>query len=396
MKRFFISTLVVTVFFLGLGALVERTGARLKSDDKALALIAKARAALGDDAAIGNIQSLVITGKTTRTFTIDGAKRSDEGDTEIALQLPDKFSKVVKMGKDDGSGEAMVDHQFDIRVMGDPNGLPMKIRVDAGDGPGEAKGMSKKIVIKKDDGTTEEYNGADADKFIAEHPGDGSEVQHKIVIKKEDGTTQELSGADAEKFIAAHHPDGDMKFKVDGGHVMLNRMGSEHGHGEHNELLRLTLSLLLTAPKGVDVSYTSAGESSVGGRPCDNVNAETGGQTFKICIDRSTSLPSAMTFTGMGMPSIARFEHKMPEPGDGSKEVVMFKRTAGPDDVAEIMVIFSDYRSVGGVQLPYHWEQSGGSNETFDVANYDVDPANIADKFQNQKMMVRMRKPDSQ
>src|SRR2546429_232882 len=87
MKKFIISALAISVFFIGLGALVQNTGAKLKSDDKALALVAKARQALGGDAAIRSVQSLRIVGSTTRKFNADGEARSVTGDTEIAFQF---------------------------------------------------------------------------------------------------------------------------------------------------------------------------------------------------------------------------------------------------------------------------------------------------------------------
>jgi len=106
MKRFLISVLCVSVFFLGLGTLIEKVGARFKSDEKALALIKAARAAIGGDSAISGIQSLRIKGATTHTFKIDGTDRSETGETEIALQLPDKVSKMIKMGREDGNAPA--------------------------------------------------------------------------------------------------------------------------------------------------------------------------------------------------------------------------------------------------------------------------------------------------
>src|SRR5438067_12638776 len=81
MKRFFFAILFVSIFCIGLGALADRAGANFKSDEKALALIQKARQAIGGDAAIANIQSMVIVGKTTRNIMIDGAQKSVEGDT---------------------------------------------------------------------------------------------------------------------------------------------------------------------------------------------------------------------------------------------------------------------------------------------------------------------------
>ena len=84
---------------------------------------------------------------------------------------------------------------------------------------------------------------------------------------------------------------------------------------------------------------------------------------------------------------------------DPAREVVTFTRKIDADAApVENFVRFSDYRSVGGVQLPYRWATSvGGSvKETFDVTTFDVNPANIAEKFQNQKVMVRTKKADGQ
>jgi hypothetical protein len=49
---------------------------------------------------------------------------------------------------------------------------------------------------------------------------------------------------------------------------------------------------------------------------------------------------------------------------------------------------------VNGVQLPYKWTTSvaGQTSEVFDVTNYDVNPANIGEKFQNQRVFVRTKK----
>ena len=64
---------------------------------------------------------------------------------------------------------------------------------------------------------------------------------------------------------------------------------------------------------------------------------------------------------------------------------------------AEFTVKFSDYRTVNGVQLPFKWTQTVGGepDETFDVTSYEINPANIADKFKNQNVMVRMKKPEN-
>jgi len=78
------------------------------------------------------------------------------------------------------------------------------------------------------------------------------------------------------------------------------------------------------------------------------------------------------------------------------KEVMTFKRMA--PETAEFQVVFSDYRSVNGVQLPFHWVQTVASvlDETFDVTSYEINPANIAEKFLQPKQMMRMKKPEIQ
>ena len=58
MKRFIISVLSVTVFCVGLGALVEKVGAKFKSDEKALALIKQARIAIGGEQSIADVRSM--------------------------------------------------------------------------------------------------------------------------------------------------------------------------------------------------------------------------------------------------------------------------------------------------------------------------------------------------
>ena len=64
-------------------------------------------------------------------------------------------------------------------------------------------------------------------------------------------------------------------------------------------------------------------------------------------------------------------------------------------EAAEFSIKFSDYRAVNGVQLPFKWTQTvgGTTDETFDVTSYDINPANIADKFTNQRVLVRSAKP---
>jgi hypothetical protein len=401
MKRFIFSILFVSVFCVGLGALVDKAGAKFKSDERALALIQKARVAIGGDAAIAGVQSISIVGKTTRTLKIDGADRTEQGDTEIAMQLPDKLMKMIKIGHDDGTGEGMkmIDKQVNVVVAGNEKGTA-QVTVDADD---DGNGTPvKKIVIKKDDGTVQEFTGEEADKIIAADASNPKGTK-TIVIKRPDGTTNTYTGAEADKVIAQNGDSANVWTSKDGKTININRENviaggaGEHDAMRHNEMLRLTLSLLITAPKGMDVSYTYGGEKSVDGTPCSIVNAEFAGATFKLYLGQSTNLPVMMTYTGMKMPMIIKFkadgaDAKATEPKDSV--IVMRKADGPPMETAEFNVKFSDYRSVGELKLPFKWTQTVGTatDEIFDVTTYDINPANIGDRFNNKNVKVRIMK----
>lgn len=367
MKRLVISALCVSIFFLGIGALVEDVAARFKSDEKALELIRKARIAIGGEAAITAVNSMRIVGRTTHTIKIDGTERTEQGDTEIAMQLPDKMTKMVKIGEGKGDGQhKIVDHHVDvIRMSKEGETLKMKV-ADAGAPTTE----HKKIVVKKDDGTVMTLTGADADKFIAEHPDLPAKKEVRII-------------------------NGEGKPQMIDDERVIVRKGDAEADGSprQNELLRTTLSLLLTAPQGMDVVYTLGGESTIDGVACNVVNAAFGGETVALFLDRSSNLPVAMNFTGMRMPKMI-MRHAPDKVDTEKKDVVIVNKMSGMKrESAAFQVRFSDYRSVGGVQLPHKWTTTMGDKveESFDVTTYEINPANIAESFANQKVVVRTK-----
>ena len=375
MKRFIFSILCVSVFFIGVGALVEKSGARFKSDEKALELVRKARVAIGGDNAIAGVQSMIIVGKTMQTIKVNGVESVEQGETEIAMQLPDKLMKMIKMGDATGTAHKIINKQVEVVVAGNAKDK-LNVTVDGKEyGEGSGAGV-RKIVIKKDDGTVQELSGSEADKTIV-RTGDG----RTATFTSKDGKTINID---------------------DDHHIMMSRVGGAgryHDAMRHNEMLRLTLSLLLTAPQGMDVEYTFGGEGDVDGTACNIVVAAFGGQAFKLYLDRSSNLPVMMSYTGHKMPVLVTFNKEFAAPADGSKDTMIFRRSEGPaPERAEFNVKFSDYRLMNGVQLPFKWTQTvgGAADETFDVTSFEINPANIAEKFQNQKVMVRTKKPDTQ
>lgn len=421
MKRFIFSCVCVSIFFAGIGAIVQTASAKFKSDEKALEVIRRSRIAIGGDAAIAQINSMVIKGQSVH------GEKGESGETEIALQLPDKMMRMVKIGTNDKSvgGEQFIDKQIDVVVVGDAK-HQSKVRVEGfpTDSQGDTKGQMRvmvneedtgngpvrRVVIKRPDGTTQELTGDEADKLIAAHPGKPGENVKRIVIRKSDGTVEELTGAEADKMIASRG-EGTAAFTskdgktvvLEGKPFILHTANAEHGAMRQNELLRTTLSLLLTAPQGIDVEYTYGGETSIDGTLCDLVNASFGGATYKLFISRVSSLPVAMTYTGHKMPQMVKLRQSEKTPADApkGKDVVVFTRTAdAPGESTEFTVKFTDYRTVNGVLLPYRWTTTVGDKnvETFDVTSYDVNPADIADRFSGKggpKVMIRTKKPDS-
>ena len=62
--------------------------------------------------------------------------------------------------------------------------------------------------------------------------------------------------------------------------------------------------------------------------------------------------------------------------------------------MAEFQLKFSDFRATGGLQLPFKWTQTiaGKDDEVFDITSYEINPANIADKFKEEPTQVFVRK----
>ncbi|HBE81240.1 MAG TPA: hypothetical protein DDW24_00480, partial [Blastocatellia bacterium] len=81
--------------------------------------------------------------------------------------------------------------------------------------------------------------------------------------------------------------------------------------------------------------------------------------------------------------------------GESKEDVVFTKRIDVNAETTDALVKFADFRSTGGVLLPYRWTTTAGgqTTEIFDVTSFEVNPANIADRFSDQKIMIRTSKP---
>ncbi|MBA2495053.1 MAG: hypothetical protein H0V31_10215 [Acidobacteria bacterium] len=353
MKKFIISILCVAIFFIGLGGLIDKVGAKFKSDEKALELIKQARQAIGGDANINNVRSLTITGKATQNFPLDDAAKIEQGDLKINLALPNQFSKMLKISSEgDSNGMRKEVDVFVVRKSGE---TPPRDKIESGG--------RKVVIMKKGEG----------EPVILNSDGTSADGKHKFIIKKEDGNIEETPTTNGNKIIVSK----DLQFGA--------------GKMRHNEFFRTAFALLLSAPEGLDVSYIYAGEGDVDGNSCDVISAQTSGEAFKLYLDKSTHLPRMMSYQAV-KPMIFKF-NKDDGKANGEKDTKIFLRHAEAEEVAEFQVRFSDYRTVGGILLPFRWTQTvgGQADQTVEIVNYEINPANIAEKFNKQPQMIMMR-----
>lgn len=364
MKRLVVSALFVSVFLIGVSSLIESAGAKFKSDEKALELIRASRAAIGGDQNLVAVRSMSIKAATTYYREKAGVQNVESGSMEINLELPGKFSKRVMIG-DPGAAasEAVVEKDVEIvkgdgPVQTDGNGNVFVIRKDGGnnvdwttESDDNVKVTDGKILIKKGDGTVEEINT------------DGN--QKVIVRKMGDGETIDIVGNDSDDINVFETSDGE-RMIMKGGHGV---------HGKSNEMLRTTMALLMAFPDDGSVSFKFAGEGNVDGFPSNIIDVESKGSSFRLYLDAATNLPQMVSY-----PAMHRRMRVDKEKMSG-KNMTDLKREMAAPRTRDMK--FTDYRSVGGLLLPFRWTEvsDGKTIQTVDITGYELNPADIDARF---------------
>ncbi len=229
-------------------------------------------------------------------------------------------------------------------------------------------------------------------KLIKTGTTDSSNNENKevdvVIVRKGGGEAERTAknSGDADKNIEVIIDDKSTLEKSNEGEKM-----------RHNELLRTTLFLLLTAPEGVDVAYNSGGEGDVDGLACDIVDATSNGETFKLYLDKSSHLPKMMRYQGF-QPIFMKFTKDADKVGDNKTEIKVFDKKLDKPETAQFEVKFSDYRSVNGLRLPFKWTQTMAkkSDEISEISSFEVNPANISYKFKESERQVKIRTKKSQ
>ncbi|MDQ4121802.1 MAG: hypothetical protein M3209_10190 [Acidobacteriota bacterium] len=307
-------------------------------DERAEVVLRQARQALGGDAVINAIENILINGRVNHKIKLpDGQERAMDANVEMALETSGKLHRSLKSG-----GE--------VKLAAEPG---------------------KTVFFKEAD----------------------------VIVHKK------LDGAEAEK--------------------IQRRVSNPHGE----EFSRLLFGLLLKTSPGLKAIYNYVGEGSVDGTAADIVEA-TGENGFavKLYIDKSSHLPLMMSYrsakpfqiflkkdgaasAGLAEKDVTFFRHTLPEGEkvNGNGEVKVFVRkkdengtvtetVKAPEGLpriaveeADFQVRFSDYRSVNGLMLPHRIAKTvnGEEGETMTIDSYQVNVANLGEKFKDNFTFVR-------
>jgi hypothetical protein len=374
MKKFILTVLFVSVFFIGVGSIVEKTSAKFTSDAKALEIIKQTRIAIGGEANLKDVQRMTIVGSSTNFFEKEGIQKIEQGSLEINMKLPNQFSKTVKIGNPENAADGTeVRKEVNVFVMkkGDSDNVEWK-----SDNNENVTVEGDKIIIKKDDGTTEEIKIDSKNKIRIYKDSDG-----KVL-------TEDIENTNGKKVIIIKDTDGRVVTEDIVGPKMIE-FSNDVGVRD-NEMLRTTIALLMTAPKGSDVAYEFVGTGDVDGNPSNIIHVISGDSSFKLYLNATTNLPQMVSY--YGNPENPKVFHIDKLENLTKEQMIEMKKNMVEQTVHNLK--FSDFRSVGNLLLPYRWTESANNKQiqNIDITSYEINPANIVDKFGNQNVFVRKMK----
>ncbi len=384
MKRLIVSALFISVFFIGVSSLINGVGATMKSDAKALELVRAARIALGGNQNLATVKSMTIKGTTTHFFEKAGVQDVKQGSVEIDFEMPGRFAKRITIGTPgDGTEDVMIDKDVEVIVS----------KAD-GPTPADMKADGNVFIVRK--------NGDKNVDWKSDSNNDVRVEGDKVIIKKEDGTVEEIKTDGKSRVMIMKDSDGttatvnvigdeDNSWETNDGKKIRIEKDVEFGHGGNsNEMLRMTMALLMTAPDDGSVSYKFLGEGNVDGFASNIIGVESNGGSFKLYLDSGSNLPQMISYEGHGPHRVIFTKDK----NMTKEEIIALKESSRPEPVTQ-MIKFSDFRSVGSLLLPHRWTEITGDKTTqnIDITSFEINPANIAEKFGGEggKMIIKKR-----
>ncbi len=379
MRLIVVKGLIIGAILIGFGNFINDASAKLGFDEKALELIKKSQAAIGGNSAIESVKSMTITGEISQLRTTKGEKKA--GEMEINFILPDKFSKTVKIGESGEGADSRKIKRIETVVVSGSGGNEFEFESNDGD---SKDGTNEEIIIKKKGNKDEAtWTSEDGKTIVIENDG-------KFEGEDKDGKKTKV-------FVhKMGYGDSEKRTTEDEKEITIDKIGKgdKADFPRQNEFLKTALALLMTAPEGTDVNYNYIGRGNVDGDASNIIEVESYGARFKLFLNASTNLPQMITYVAMDFADgvIVREERR-----NMSKEkIIDLKNKMGEGNKVEHQIRFSNFRKVGGLNLPHRWVETidGKPEQTIDIKSFAFNPSNIAEKFSSQKVFIRKMKPE--
>ncbi|MEO6391381.1 MAG: hypothetical protein ABIP75_05970 [Pyrinomonadaceae bacterium] len=347
MKKFTALVLKLSLVLSGLMIITNNVNATKGDVETALSLIKQARAAIGGDDALRQIQSLSFKGQSTRTFQMEGqSDRQMNGEFEIALMQPDRMFRMEKLGNDHEGGEVSVSAERMQK-------MDRIIRVEAPERITTDGVSTRDAHIRHNDNDYARYmialllTAPESAQVKYDYAGDG-----------------DVDGAKADVIVVLGQDDTVMKLYLD---------KSSH------------LPLMMTH-QGYDlppmIAFHGHDEAGAGGEErnviISKVPSGDGAGDGQIIVRRGDATPGE---GGDGKVMIFKHDGEIAENGAGSSTAFRVALPA-PKEV-EIQTRFSDYRPEGGILLPHRLSQTvnGKAGEVLTINSYAINSPATAERF---------------
>jgi hypothetical protein len=180
-----------------------------------------------------------------------------------------------------------------------------------------------------------------------------------------------------------------------GGPHMVVRVTDGEGPGAaeallrraRNELLRVSLLALATAPAGAAVTLTHAGEAeSPEGRAERIEVSDAQGAIGTLFVDKTSHRPLFFAWTAQAprMQMVRQMDHDGPRAPRAPEGAAAPPPAPGP--LVDARVFVSEWKAVGGLLLPHRVQQQveGGASEEWSIKKWTLDPSLKADHFKKQ------------
>lgn len=351
-KKITILFLQISLVWMGVSVLVDSVSATKQNSERALELIRQARAAIGGERAVNNIQNLSMKGKSRRILKVQNqADRELNGNFEMAVILPDQIIRMEKFGVEEQN------EKVDAVEETDETEKDLIFEVELADEEG-AEGEKGSFEALRTSGDNEMYRFTLG--FLLTPPK-GANLNYDY------SGEENIDGRAANVIVVSSGSKAIMRLYLD-----------------KQTNLPVMMSYKGFAPHGPEM-FENGHDAFVGAKILDRVPA---GKDVVIVREPNQNgnkeLPEKMTFK-------RKVENGELPAGGG-----MFKVKLNEPAEADIQLKFGDYRTVNGIKLPHQLTEivNGNVSLSTTVDSYEINVPNMAERFKLSNIKVRVRHPE--